>query len=358
MFGGIRKLPSGRWQATYWQDGKQHAATFARKADASAHLADMETTVRRGQWADPEAANVPFREYAEAWLAGNVKRGRIRPTTEAKYRGLLDRHILPTFGDTYLSKISVATVRAWYADLAAKHQPTAAGSYRLLATIFNSVVRDELLFRSPCKVEGGSRERSSERPVATVGECQTAVNATPPQFRAAIMLAAWGQLRRGEVLALRRRDINIKAGSVTVARAWLLTEQGRTILGDPKTDAGKRTVHLPQHVIAAVEQHLDAHVRSDDDALLFPGTNGEPMHPRTFSRVWNTARAAVDRPDLRFHDLRHSGLTWVAQAGATTAELMRRGGHSSPVAANRYQHASDDRDRALADVLGHNIEAG
>jgi hypothetical protein len=51
------------------------------------------------------------------------------------------------------------------------------------------------------------------------------------------------------------------------------------------------------------------------------------------------------------HDLRHSGLTWAAATGASVAELMRRGGHASPAAALRYQHATEDRDRALADAL-------
>jgi hypothetical protein len=58
------------------------------------------------------------------------------------------------------------------------------------------------------------------------------------------------------------------------------------------------------------------------------------------------------RPDLHLHDLRHSGLTWAAATGASTAELMRRGGHANPRAALRYQHATADRDKALADALG------
>jgi len=57
------------------------------------------------------------------------------------------------------------------------------------------------------------------------------------------------------------------------------------------------------------------------------------------------------RADLRLHDLRHSGLTWSAATGASVAELMRRAGHASPTAALRYQHATEDRDRVLADAL-------
>ena len=74
--------------------------------------------------------------------------------------------------------------------------------------------------------------------------------------------------------------------------------------------------------------------------------------PKSLSHVWATARDEINRPDLRFHDLRHTGLTWSAATGASTAELMRRAGHSSAQAALRYQHATEDRDRVLADALG------
>ena len=72
---------------------------------------------------------------------------------------------------------------------------------------------------------------------------------------------------------------------------------------------------------------------------------------KALNKAWTAARAEIDRPDLRLHDLRHSGLTWSAATGASVAELMRRAGHKSPAAALRYQHATEDRDRALADAL-------
>lgn len=351
-FGGIRKLPSGHYQATYWRDGLQHAQTFPRKADATTWLATVEADIARGKWSDLRAGSITLGKYAEEWLTSGANRGRVRPTTEAKYRGLLDRHILPTFGDHALSKIRPVMVRKWFDDLAARHIATAAGAYRLLATIFNSAIRDELILRSPCKVEGGGSERAAERPIITMAELQTAIDATPENYRCALLLGSWGALRRGEVLALRRCAVDVEGGSVSVEAAWLISEDGHLALGEPKTQAGKRPVYLPSEVRKALKSHLSAHVGPEPDAWLFPGANGGPMHPRTFARVWKRARDAAARSDLRFHDLRHSGLTWAAQAGGTTAELMRRAGHASPAAAIRYQHAADERDKALADALG------
>jgi integrase len=81
---------------------------------------------------------------------------------------------------------------------------------------------------------------------------------------------------------------------------------------------------------------------------VFAGPKGAVLERSNFHSVWKRARGAVGRDDLHLHDLRHFGATLAAQAGATTKELMTRLGHASPVAALRYQHATAERDQALA----------
>lgn len=182
-------------------------------------------------------------------------------------------------------------------------------------------------------------------------QCQAAINAVPEHYRCAVMLGAWGQLRRSEVLGLQRGDIDLGEGTVRIERAWKVTEKGKTVLGPPKSEAGLRTLYLPGHVQTALTVHLEAYVGPEREAWLFPGSNGMPMVHRTFSRVWTRARETIGRPDLHFHDLRHSGLTWIAQKGATNAELMHRGGHASVASVMIYQNAAAERDKALAKAL-------
>jgi integrase len=122
-------------------------------------------------------------------------------------------------------------------------------------------------------------------------------------------------------------------------------------MGPPKTAAGLRTLTVPAHILPALEAHLDRWVGPEPDAWLFGTSTRTALSPRNFQRMWTDARDAMGRPDLHVHDLRHTGLTWSAGTGATTAELMRRGGHVSARAALRYQHAFKDRDKALADAL-------
>jgi integrase len=103
--------------------------------------------------------------------------------------------------------------------------------------------------------------------------------------------------------------------------------------------------------MASITRHLDQFTGPDGNSLLFTMESGAPLTAATLQRAWAKARLAVGRQDLHLHDLRHTGLTLAAATGATTAELMHRAGHASASAALRYQHATQDRDRVLADAL-------
>jgi len=139
------------------------------------------------------------------------------------------------------------------------------------------------------------------------------------------------------------------AGVLRIRRGVVYVD-GRMVVGDPKTAAGSRDVAMPPHLLPVIERHL-ARAGADGDALLFPGRNGEHLPPSTLRDMWRVARDAAGRPDLRFHDLRHTGATLAASTGATLAELMARLGHTTPGAAMRYQHAAADRDQAIAAAL-------
>jgi integrase len=101
----------------------------------------------------------------------------------------------------------------------------------------------------------------------------------------------------------------------------------------------------------ALKAHLRDHAQVGRDGLIFPAHNGGHLAPATLYRVFYPARAAACRPDLRFHDLRHTGAVLAAATGATLAELMARLGHSTPGAAMRYQHAAQERDKVIAEAL-------
>src|SRR5271165_331838 len=181
------------------------------------------------------------------------------------------------------------------------------------------------------------------------------VQEMPDELRLMVLLAAWCALRFGELAELRRGDIDLDERVVRVRRGAVRVS-GWTVDG-PKSEAGKRDVAIPPHIVPAVEHHLSEHVGPERNSLLFPAKSGGHLQPSTLYRHYYKAREKAKRPDLRFHDLRHTGATMAAQTGATLAELMARLGHSTSQAAMRYQHASKGRDKQIAALLSKLAEA-
>ena len=226
-----------------------------------------------------------------------------------------------------------SAVRAWWAGVAARSPARAAKAYRLLRAILNTAVTDELLARNVCQVAGAGQERSPERPIATVVEVQALADAMPERLALLIRLAAFCGLRRGELLGLRRRDIDLLHRQVRIERSLVYISDGDVIAKAPKTSAGRRRIAIPPHLLPYLQEHLQDHTEPGADSLLFTGEKGGPLRPHVLQAKWHEARQGIGRPDLHLHDLRHSGNTWAAGTGASTAELMARMGHASPAAA-------------------------
>jgi integrase len=357
-FGSIRHLPSGRWQARYTvPNGKTVTAphTFAAKLHAEAWLTDAARVMDAKLW-NPHAGAQPtlFGPYSAAWLASRQARGNpIRPRTAELYSRILDKHLLPTFGDRVLTTITPGEIREWYARTLIDKPTLRAHCYGLLRTILATAVSDELIDANPCRIRGaGQTSRVRKIIPATVNELAELTAAMPEQLQLAVPLASWCALRFGEMVELRRGDIDLDQEVIRVRRAVVRVKGGHIVAG-PKSQAGIRDVSIPPHLIAMIRDHLAEHVDPQRDSLLFPSTRygGRHLSMAALYRHWTKARAAVGRDDLRWHDLRHSGAVLAAATGASLAELMERLGHSTPRAALLYQHATSTRGREIAALL-------
>lgn len=359
-FGSVRALPSGRYQARYTgPDGLTHKApfTFDTKGDAETWLATVRADIVRDSW-DPNATHrtkaLTFGAYAERWLTGRSLEAR----TRAHYRSLLDRQLLPTFALVPLKHITPDLVREWYATTALDRPTLRAHAYGLLRSILGQAERDELLTRNPCHIRGaGNTKRARKIKPATLDELAALVTAMPQRYRLMVLLAAWCALRFGELAELRRGDVNTRDGILHVRRG-VVRVPGEKIVKKPKSDAGLRDVAIPPHLLPLVREHLLKHAEHGKDGLLFPARSGGQLAPSTLYRVYYPAREKAGRPDLAFHDLRHTGAVLAAQTGATLAELMARLGHSTPGAALRYQHAAAGRDMQIAHALSALVDGG
>ncbi|MCW2850430.1 MAG: tyrosine-type recombinase/integrase [Nocardioides sp.] len=363
-FGRIEKRSNGRFRAGYTgPDRRLYRApmTFASHDDAIAWLSARRAEIEMEVWAPEVAARgaaskaVPtLQAYADIWLETRKTQGRaLRPTTTQQYRMLLNKFIYPTFGDERMDRISNEDVNDWYDALAPGRETIRAHAYSLLRTIFASAASERphpLVPYNPAQIRGaGSAKRAHHVQPASLEELRTIVEEMPDRYKLMALLAAWCAMRFGELTELRRGDIDLRTGRVKVRRGVVRVD-GEFIIGPPKTDAGVRDIAIPPHLLPLVKDHLSNQTAPGRESLLFPaaGDSNRHMAPATLYKVYYPAREAAGRPDLRWHDLRHTGAVLAAQTGATLAELMGRLGHSTPGAAMRYQHAAADRDAEIA----------
>ena len=358
-FGRVRRLPSCRYQARYrGSDGLDRPApgTFAGKTEAEKWLARTEVDILDDLWLDPDLGRVTFRRVCRG-----MDTGASGPAAKHR-RGVwvrADAPPSPVFGNRAVADIREVHVRRWRAELLESGVSTAsvAKAYRLMKAIMNTAVDDGIVRRNPCRVRSAGQDRSPERPVLTVGEVVALADAMPERYRALVLVAAFGSLRWGELAALRRCDVEVGQGTVRVARSLTELAGGGYLFGPSKSAAGKRVVVIPAVIRPVLARHLETFATSEPDALVFTSPTGRPLRDGNFRRrVWRPALAEAGLADVHFHDLRHTGNTLTAAAGASLRELMDRMGHSSTRAALIYLHGSDARQRAIADGLNRLVQ--
>lgn len=358
-FGAVRQYRSGRWTASYLGPSGERirsGETFATKKEAEIWLSQVEADLSRGDWRAPDAGAVNFRVYAEKW----VEERELAVRTEDLYRHLLRLHIFPTFGGLDLDEITSPRVREWRAERlrTTGAKTTVAKAYRLLKSILETAVDDELIQRNPCRIKGAGKESAAERRIATVAQVDALADAIGIRWRLMVYLGAYGPMRPEELAGLRRRDVDVDNLVIRVRVAEPERTNGKRAPGPTKSDASARVVVLPAFLRKEVQRHLDWFAEKGPDGLVFVGEKGAAFRRTTFGRKWRRARAVAGLPDgFRFYDLRHTGHTLLTRSGATLRDTMVRAGQSSEKAALIYQHSDEERQREVAAGLDDLVRA-
>lgn len=352
-FGAVRRLPSGRYQGSYWHNGTRHVAehTFPAKADAHAWLAEVQTSIRRGAWVDPAGGRMTVADLAARWLEHDPTK---RDTSRARDEIILRRHVLPRIGDARLTSVTPADVqalvKAWASTKAAS---TVSRQYSAVRALFSYAVAADLLVRSPCRGIRLPKVHLVDRPTLDADDLDALATALGPEQAAMMYLGAVAGLRWAECAGLTVGSLDLLKHRVVVSAQ--LRRDGT--LGPPKSDAGTRTLGIPawltEHLAGVLAQRdLSA---ADRSALVFVAPGGGPLnyhHWRT--RTWLPATKAAGLTGLRFHDLRAMAATVLVAAGVDVKTAQTRMGHSSPALTLAvYARATEQADLdAVAKVGG------
>ncbi|AGI61713.1 integrase [Mycobacterium phage BTCU-1] len=249
-----------------------------------------------------------------------------------------------------MAELTPALIRAWFAGMGNKHIAARRQTYRMFHAVCQTAVDDKLLSENPCRIEiKAEAERDVE--ALTPEELEVVAAEVHEHYRVAVYILAWTSLRFGELIELRRKDIDDDGETMLfrVRRGAARVGQ-KIVVGNTKTVRSKRPVTVPPHVAQMVREHMAdrSKMNKGPEALLVTTTQGQRLSKSAFTRSLKKGYAKIGRTDLRVHDLRAVGATYAAQAGATTKELMVRLGHTTPRMAMKYQMASEARDVEIA----------
>jgi len=365
QFGSARRLPSGRWQASYWHNGQRHVGTttYQRKGDALAWLAEVETSVRHGTWADPEAGKVVFGEWAERWLA---QQGHLRPKTLTGYEAVVRGRLRPALGSLPLTEIDRGVVQGLLTDMrqAGLAPGTVREARKVLSLVLSAAVEARMITVNPTgglKIARGRREemhfldhgqiealaQAITYPVSSRGGQGAAPwwRTEHPELGLLVRFAAYTGLRAGEIAGLRVRDLNLEA-SRAIVRATLAEVRGHGLVEGPPKTGRQRSVPLPEFLVEAIRSHVR---EMGEDDFVFQSPEGGPLrHHNFYTRHFLPATRQAGLDGLRFHDLRHSCAALLVGEGAHPRAVMERLGHSSiTVTLDRYGHLFPHLEEAL-----------
>ena len=317
-FGYIRKLPSGRWQASYIDEatGLRIAAptSFLAKSDANAWLSSVDADRSRGELLDPRLSRRTSDEWAKEWVA-NL---HVKPKTFVAYESALRNHVMPVFERRAVSSITYRDCKAFVDRMLAKgYAPgTVSEARKVLRLVLADALRADAIRRNPAdrlRVPRGERQEMVFLGLEEVMRLADAIANPPrprrhplqtwPEYGLLVRLAALTGLRAGEIGALRVGRVNPLLGRLEVAES-VGEVHGELVYGPPKTYQ-RRSVPIPEALAGEVRAHLDRRP-GDPAAFIFAAPDGGPLrHNNFYARFFRPAvgRAELD-PRMRFHDLR------------------------------------------------------
>lgn len=337
-----KKLKSGSWRCLayshterVWDPKKKDWTekriyeSFTAPTKKEAELMAAEFAVTKNVKKRPE--NMTLYDAIDKYI--QIKEGVLSPTTVRTYKSARRTHF-EDIGDLSIRDINSSAIQSWISDLSRRLQPkTIKNTYGLLAATLDMFNPDlHIKVKLPQKKDS-SFYTPSDSDIKTL---LSQIEGT--ELEIAVLLAAFGTLRRGEICALTDRDIH--GNCITVNHAFVRDENNEWILKEPKTAGSKRTVEIPGFVIDKM-RGIDGYIVK--------------AHPDALSERFRRALKKSGLPKFRYHDLRHYSASILHAIGVPDQYIMQRGGWvSDHVMKTVYRNVIDEEsERQNQKIMAH-----
>ena len=374
--GHIRERSPGSFELRYSlgtdsATGKRKIATATvrgSRKNAAKELRRLLSAIDADDHVSP--TRMTLRQWLTTWLA--AVREEVAPGTHGFYAQIVDRFLLPALGNSSIAKLGPVQIQECYSTLAEGGRrdgkpgglspQTRRHVHRVLSAALSRAVEQQLIARNPCDAFRKRLVRVERREMSVLSvEQSTRLLAAIRSHRVywPVLIALATGARRGEILALRWRNVDLDVSTIRIERSLEHTKDGLRFK-TPKSGKS-RAVVLPNLAINELrrlkrekaEELLQQGVRLDADTLLCAKADGSAMLPTSLTHQFaKVARKAKGVPRVRFHDLRHSHATQLLSVGIHPKVAQERLGHSSiSITIDLYSHASETMQAEAAQRL-------
>ena len=348
MKGHIRERSPGHWAiifdvpdaATGKRKRKWHSFKGGKR-EAQIECARLVSELQGGTYQEPSKTTLAV--FLDSWLA--YVRPRVAPRTYERYAEICQKNIVPLLGGVLLTKLRAKQISdAWTNAQETGHRGTGGAlsartvhhMHTVLKAALGQSVRWEMLTRNPSEAVAPlkiERKRISTYDMAQTADLLDAVRQTT--WFVPVLIAVLCGLRRGEICALRWRDVELTlGGQLSVVQSAEQTRAG-VRYKPPKSGKGRTVAlsatvmeELRQHRLKQAQQLLRLGVRITDDTFVCAQADGSPLRPNSLTIAWARLTAKGSLPRIRFHDLRHAHATHLLASGIHPKVASERLGHS------------------------------
>lgn len=301
-----------------------------------------------------EPAKTSLEEYLSRWL-DDVK-ARISPRSHERYAEIVHKNIVPHLGGIKLARLQPAQISAAYIGALANGRRDGKGGlsprsvhhiHRILKQALRQAVRWQLLTRNPADAVDPPKVERKTLQTYDLSQTVTLIAAMrPTRMLVPTLLGVLCGLRRGEIAALKWKNVNLDSGGLAVVESAEQTAAG-VRYKEPKSGRARQVslsatvvIELKAWKLAQAQELLKLGTRPHGDTFVVTQMDGRPLQPRSITHEWvRLASSLTGLPRIRFHDLRHAHATHLLGAGVHPKIASERLGHSKVgITLDLYSH--------------------
>lgn len=374
--GGIEERAVNTWRLRYRLKGKRYSKTVhGTKRQAQTELRNLLKAGDDGAHVAP--SRMTFSQWMDTWL--EMRAAKRRHKTVARYREILQHHVVPKLGEYPLQQIETADINSLYLNLREDLSLRSKSKvHTVLKSCLQAAVKNKKIVVNPAvdaEVPGAGDDANNEEigQVLDAEQLATLVKGFKGStIYEIVALAAFTGMRRGEVLALRWTDLDAVKKTLRIDRALEYTVKHGMAFKAPKTKRGRRTITIDNSLVELLLRVQNQHrrivagipegaavdlslVNLPEEALIFPAPDGDfttPRHPDPITKRFRERAAKLGFQGLRFHDLRGTHETLLLDAGMPVHTVAARCGHDPAILLRIYAKRTTKSDQRVADVIG------